>query len=175
MKTFQNLSLKLKITAIIMITSCVALLLAGAAFLTYELFTFRSNLVLELSTLGEITGKNCRVAISFNQPDDADKILANLSGESQVVAACIYKDGKIWARYSRGPKDNEFPATISTEAHHFGHHSLALFQSIHDPEKRQIGTIYLRASLDQIYARLRQYLWIVASVLAVALIVALAL
>ena len=43
MRLFQNLSLKGKMTAIIMLTSCIALLLACAAFVGYELFTSRHS------------------------------------------------------------------------------------------------------------------------------------
>ena len=59
MTSFRNLSLKIKMTLIITLTSCAALLLACAVFVAYELHSFRSNLVLELTTLAEITGKNC--------------------------------------------------------------------------------------------------------------------
>ena len=48
MSLFKNLSLQRKLTAIIMLTSCIALLLACAAFVGYELFTFRGNLVTAL-------------------------------------------------------------------------------------------------------------------------------
>ena len=72
MTSFRNLSLKIKMTLIITLTSCVALLLACAAFVAYELHSFRSNLVLELNTLAEITGKNCAAAVSFDRPDDAE-------------------------------------------------------------------------------------------------------
>src|SRR3989442_9789900 len=103
--SFKNISIKSKLTVIIMLTSCIALLLACAAFVAYELFTFRHNLVLELSTLGQITGKNCAAAVSFNRPEDAEKTLANLSGERKLVAACIHKEGKVWARYPRTFQD----------------------------------------------------------------------
>src|SRR6266478_6238218 len=96
---FNNISIKSKLTAIIMLTSCIALLLACAAFVTHELFTFRNNLVQELSTLAEITGKNCAAAVSFNRPDDAENTLANLTGEKQLMAACIFREGKVWARF----------------------------------------------------------------------------
>ncbi len=39
MKMLENLSLKHKLTAVIMLTSCLALLAACAAFVAYELST----------------------------------------------------------------------------------------------------------------------------------------
>ena len=122
MKFFKDLSIKRKMTWIIMLTSCIALLLACAAFVTYELFTFRSNLVQELTTLAEVTGRGCTAALSFNAPgmaEDAEKTLANLSGESRIIAACIYKDGKIWAKYPRTLDDSSLPAQPSPASHRF--------------------------------------------------------
>ena len=110
MISFRNLSIKRKITSVVMLTSCIALLLACAAFVTYELFTFRSTMVLEMSILAEITGKNCDVPLSFDHPEEAENTLANLSTERQVLAACIYRDGKVWAKYPKELSDAAFPA-----------------------------------------------------------------
>src|SRR5438132_1062383 len=99
--SFKDLSIQSKLTTTTMLTSCIALLLACAAFVAYELISFRNNLVMELSTLAEITGRNCSAALNFNMADSAKTTLANLEGESQIMAACIYKDGKVFAKYPR--------------------------------------------------------------------------
>ena len=101
MTRFKQISIKRKLTSIIMLTTCIALVLACAAFVTLELLTFRRNLVSEMSTLAEIIGRNCDSALNFNQPETAEKILANLVSHSQIPAACIYRDGKVWARFPR--------------------------------------------------------------------------
>ncbi len=173
MKSFKNRSIQSKLTWIIMLTSCIALLLACAAFITYELFTFRNNLVQELSTLADITGKNCAAAVSLNLSDDAEKTLANLSGESRLMAACIYKDGKVWARYPKSLPDSALPPQPPPALHRFENNSLVLSREIHDPDGDLIGTIFLKSNLEQLYSRLRQYVGIVAGVLIVASIVAL--
>jgi signal transduction histidine kinase/CheY-like chemotaxis protein len=169
MTSFRNLSLKIKMTLIITLTSCAALLLACAIFVAYELHSFRGNLVLELTTLAEITGKNCAAAVTFNQPDDAEKMLAHLGGESQIVAAGIYKDGKLWARFPKALKDAALPAAPSIAGHRFANKTLELFHPIYDADNReQIGAIYLQSSLAQMYSHLRNYLGVVAAVMLVA-------
>ena len=45
MNFFRNLSIRLKQTLIIMLTSSIALLLACAAFIAYDAVTFRTELV----------------------------------------------------------------------------------------------------------------------------------
>jgi signal transduction histidine kinase/CheY-like chemotaxis protein len=176
MTSFRNLSLKIKMTLIITLTSCAALLLACAVFVTYELFSFRNNLVLELTTLAEITGKNCAAAVSFDRPDNAEETLAHLSAESQIIAAGIYKDGKIWARFPKTLKDAALPAAPSAPSHRFANQTLALFHPIYDLDSReQIGSIYVQSSLKQMYSRLRNYLGVVAAVLLVAAAISLIL
>ena len=54
MLRLQDISIKRKLTLIIMIASSVALLLISAAFVTYEVITFRRTLTDDLSTLAEI-------------------------------------------------------------------------------------------------------------------------
>ena len=169
MNSFRNLSLRIKMTLIITLTSCAALLLACAVFAAYELFSFRSNLVLELTTLAEITGRNCAAAVSFDRPDDAEKTLVHLGGESQIIAAAIYKDGKLWAKFPKTLEDDVLPAVPSAASHRFANRTLALFHPVYDAENReQIGTIYLQSSLTQMYARLRNYLGVVAAVMLMA-------
>src|SRR5213593_4956779 len=99
MKLFQQSSIKRKLTAIIMLTSCVALLLACAAFLLYERASFRSDLVSQMSTLAEITGKNCDAYLNLDRPEAAQKTLADLRPEGQIRSACIYKDRQVWAKF----------------------------------------------------------------------------
>src|SRR5882762_5043494 len=134
MKFFKDLSIKRKMTWIIMLTSSIALLLACAAFVTYELVTSPRNLVQELTTLADVTAKGCAFAVSFNAPgmaEDAEKTLANLGG-GPIVAACIYKDGKVWARYPKTLPDSAFPKPPSSAGHRFEKNSLFLFREIHD-------------------------------------------
>ena len=59
---FQDISIKRKLTAIIMAASTVALLLVSAGFVTYELVTFRRTMAHDLSTLAEIIGNQSTAA-----------------------------------------------------------------------------------------------------------------
>src|ERR1051325_11905268 len=86
MPSLKNLSIKSKLITIIMLTSCVALLAACAGFVAYELFTYRKNMVLELSTLAEVIGQNCIVSVDFNHHDETERTIATLSADSQVVS-----------------------------------------------------------------------------------------
>jgi signal transduction histidine kinase/CheY-like chemotaxis protein len=170
---FHNLSIKSKITSVVMLTSCIALLLACAAFVAYESLTFRASMSAEMKTLAEITGKNCWPAIRINTPDDADAILANLASEKQILAACIYKDGKVWAKYPKASPDSAFPGNAAPGEPNFGASHLELAREIVDANNKQIGLIFIRSDLAMMYSRLRLYLGVAAAVLVLASIVAL--
>src|ERR1041385_5197606 len=177
MSLFKNLSLQRKLTTIIMLTSCIALLLACAAFVAYELSTFKRNLVQEMTMLADVTGKNCSAALNFDAPgstENAEETLANLGGDSRLMAACIYKNGKIWARFPKTLNDSALPVQPAPGSNRFENNSLLLFREIHDPDNAKvIGTIFLQSNLSQMYSRIRQYVGIVAVVLVVASVVAL--
>ena len=110
MRRFRDLPIKDKLRLIIMLTSTVALLLAGAAFATYELITFRHGMTRELSVLAGMIGRNTRAALAFDDPKFADKLLTGLSGEEQIVSAGIFdRDGNLFARYLRSDVGDDWP------------------------------------------------------------------
>src|SRR6266478_6266203 len=172
MIVFRNLSIKSKTMTIVMLTSCIALLAACAAIVTYEFVSSRANLAMEISTLADITAKNCAVPVSFDHPEEAEATLAHLSSEAQVQAACIYREGKPWAKYPKTLGDSAFPATLPEGSPRFDKDSLLVSRPILDPDNKPIGVIGIQATLEPMYARLRQYVGIVAAVLLVASIVA---
>src|ERR1035437_1474691 len=95
MRAFHNLSIRQKLTLIIMATSASALLLACMAFGAYDLITFRQGLVRQLGIQAEIIGANSTAAVTFNDAAAAQEILGALQAERDIEGACIYtKDGR---------------------------------------------------------------------------------
>jgi len=86
MTSFKNLSIKSKLTWVSMLTSCVALLIACTAFVTYELFRFRQAMVLELSTLADVIGKYSAPSLRTEMPIGAENQMEDLRECSVVLA-----------------------------------------------------------------------------------------
>ena len=63
---FRTLSIKGKLMLITMLTSSVALLLASAGFLVYDLVAFRARMSQDLMTQAEIIGANSMAALAFH-------------------------------------------------------------------------------------------------------------
>lgn len=150
-----------------MLISGVVVLLTCIAFVVYEVYTFRQNTVQKISTLGAVIANNSTAALAFDSPDDAREILSALKAEPHVVGACIYdSEGKLFSEYRSANHRIKFPARPQAMGHYFTSHYLENFQPIVQG-KRQLGTLYLRCNLDDMYERFTLYAIIALVVLLV--------
>ncbi len=158
MRLFQNLSIKRKLTLIIMVTSTVALLLSCVAFITYDLLMLRQTMKRDLSVLAGIIGSNSTAALVFDDRKAAAETLAGLGKEPHVASAGIYnKQGYPFANYRRGAFAGEFSPPPSQEnSSRFETDYLVLFQRI-ILDGETIGTIYIQSDLEEFYSRLMRY------------------
>lgn len=159
MHTFRDLSIKWKLMLIAMLTSSVTLLLAGVAYVAYDLITLRHAMTRDLQTLAQIIGTNSKAALVFNEEHSAEETLAALRAEQHIVSAYLYTtEGEVFARYLRDNEKGEFsPPEPQEDGHRFGNGYLVLFQRIvHDGEI--IGTIYIQSDMQEVYARQKRYI-----------------
>ena len=124
MLTVRNFSIAKKLTWMNILVSGIALLLACAAFIAYELVTFRQTIARSLSIQSQIVGSNSASALLFNDPQSAENTLAALKAAPNIVTAWIYTpDGKPFAGYrrDRGSQTPALPAIPpgQTEAYWF--------------------------------------------------------
>src|SRR5688572_13424932 len=106
----RDLSLKRKVMLIVMLTSSVALLLASAGFLAYDLSVFRARMSQDLMAQAEIIGVNSTASLRAGDRKAATAILDALRAKEEIVAAAFYgPDGKLLTYYQRTP---EQPAEI---------------------------------------------------------------
>ena len=174
MTTFRDLSVKRKLTAITMVAAGAALILAGAAMVTYEMVTYREDKVTRLSTQAEIVGSNAASALLFADPQSAAVTLSALRAEPRVVSARIHTpDGALFARYDRDVKGGRSPpaAPPSSAGHAFVDEGLLVYRPI-VVEGMRVGTVVILADLAEMTAMLRRYALILLVVLLVALAVA---
>jgi len=175
MGMFQNTSLRHKQTLIIMLTSGIVLLLACAAFIAFDTFTFRRELSERVSILADAIGNNCAAAIDFKDLKTAEEALASLHADENIVSACVYsRDGSVFAVYQGDGASRFVPPKIRDSGQEFTADELHLFR----PVKQQgqlIGTIFVASDLKGISSRLMRYLGIAGLVLLASLLIALAL
>jgi signal transduction histidine kinase/DNA-binding response OmpR family regulator len=177
MLTFQHYSISKKLTWMNMLVSGVALLLACAAFVAYDFYTYQIGIVSNLSTEAKIVGSNSVSAILFNDSHSAENTLSALNASPHILYAAIYtSDGHRFAGYSRDGSRNALPLPAipagQTQAHWLVDGQMALVQSIIF-EGKPTGVVYIRSDLQAIEDRLKTYAVIAAAVLLISLIVAL--
>src|SRR3954469_10484051 len=92
---FGSRSIKQKQILILMLTSSMALFLASAGFVVYELLSVRQDMVDRLYLLANSIGRGASAPFEASDPVGAQKVLAStLKDEHNIVRACIYgKDG----------------------------------------------------------------------------------
>ena len=99
MRSYRDLSIQHKLQGIVIITSCVALLVASAVFTLYDRSTFLDTKAQDLSASARMVGSNSTAALSFGDAKSAREILSALQAQQNVIHACIYnKDGMVLMR-----------------------------------------------------------------------------
>ncbi len=169
---FRHLPLLDKMRAVTMLTTSIALFVAGLILLGFESHSFYQYRVKDLSTLGEVVGSNTSAAIIFHDEKSVEETLAGLSAKEYITAAAVYRaDGTVLATYSRNHAPNFRAPASSAESHTFSNSRIHLFQKVryHDAV---IGSIYLESDLSELYARLVQYVVVLTVVLLASLLFA---
>lgn len=176
MRTFRDVSIKRKLTLIIMLTTSVALLLACMAFVTYDRITFKRAMRRDLSTIAEIIGSNSASALLFSDQEAAEETLAALNAEPHIVSCYIYgADGKAFARYLRSDAKGELlPPEGQGAGYRFADNHLLLSQRI-VMDDDLIGMVYIQSDMRELYSRQRRYIVIVAVIMLASSLVALLL
>ncbi|HLX68524.1 MAG TPA: GAF domain-containing protein, partial [Verrucomicrobiae bacterium] len=160
MPRFQDISIKRKLTAIIMAASTVALLLVSAGFVTYELVTQKRAMAGDLSTTADIIGGQSTAVLEYGDKETAAEVLTAVGAKKHIVAAALYdKNGSLFASYKPREQGSAalFPAKPeSMETPRLEKDSMMVFKPIYQKGNFE-GTIYLRYDLTEMRERFISY------------------
>jgi len=145
---FKQFSIKAKLMVIIMTASGTALLLACAAFITYDLFSLRQNLVKELDIAASLVGSSCDAMIEFRNDHEANIALKAFSAQPEIVLAGIYTKEGLFAMYpDKETTPSKLPKEPGPPGHRFEGGFLHLTREIFSGGE-QIASIYVRSSIS---------------------------
>jgi PAS domain S-box-containing protein len=153
---FRDLSIRSKLTLIVMVTTCTAILLACGAFFAFDIHTLRQSRTHDLETLAEVLGSNSTAALAFNDPTAAREVLQSLSAKEHIMAAGLYRsDAAIFATYVRDAARAAFafPGPESTGTR-FEEKQLVVFKTIF-LDGHRLGTVFLASDLGEFDELLR--------------------
>jgi len=175
MSIFSRLSLKHKITAIIMLICTSALILTCSVLFVFEQLHNIEEIKDELAVYADMMAESCRATLSFDAPAEAKKNLTLLHVDLKIVETMLYdSSGKIFADYHRDEKHSFHPALPEQDGCHFEKGSLVLFRTIMlDGEK--LGTLFIQADLKEAYAALIRGIGTLLMMILISSIIAYAL
>ncbi len=139
-----KLSLRRKITLVIMVNTFAALCLACIGFAEYGVYRFKAVSSQDLNALAKILGINCTAPLTFQDPQAARDILQALTAKPNVTAAVVYDhDDKPFAVYQQGaPKADYVPPAVNGRVTQINLNRMFVFQEI-DFQGEKIGTLFL--------------------------------
>ena len=165
----KTLSIKTKLNLLTLVVGGVALLLSAAAFVVNDVQMIRSSKAQQLSALAKVLGCNSTAALTFDDAAAAREILASLALQPTVKSACLFDTkGRVFAAYAAAGPEGDLPTEPPPEGQRYEGNHLEVVQTIrHD--NAYVGTIFLRAGMDDLRAQLLRYVAIVAIVLPLSL------
>jgi len=172
-------SISRKLTAMNMLVSGGALLLASSAFFVSDLLTFRANLLTNTSIQALIIGANAVSPLIFNDAHSVETTLSALRASQHITYAGVYTaKGEFLAGYWRDrpgqPPPLPHSQTDQSQFSYFGKGQFGLLQEI-EFQGKSVGHVFIQSDLGAITDRLRTYLIILLMILAASMIAALAL
>ena len=171
---FRNTNIRLKLVMTGVLTTSLALLLAGLAITAYQLIQHRGDVAAELKSVGDMIAVNSSAPLIFHDRASAARTLAPLIAEVRVAEAAIYDaDGHKFATYVRPrvttPRFGPRPAPASARFEWFG-------VQISRPivvDGETLGMVCLRSDLPDVGSRIYRNCSIMAAVMFAAALLAL--
>jgi len=177
MKKFRNISIRYKLTLIIVVISSVSLLLASVAFITTDRINTRESLGNNLRTMAEIIAANSSAALLFGDALAGEENLGFLEAQKHIEEVAIFRlDGSEFVSYRKESTGHAHPRKPDIETNNIlfrDNHIELLCNITHEGEI--IGVVYIRSDTKAVRERLIWFLGIVCVVLLTSLLVTLML
>ncbi len=173
MVTFSDISIRRKLTLIIMVTSIVSLCIAGAAYVTYDIITLREAMIRNITMLSELIGATSTADLVFNDSKSATENLAKLSVNPHVISSSIYRNnGEILASYVRSDMAAKLtlPA-LRGDGYQFGSNHLTQFKRVY-LDNKPIGAVSVQLDLTELHSLAQRFIIIVLLIMLATSVVA---
>jgi len=176
---FSDMTLRQKLTSVIMLTCLTALMLVGGSLIIWQWIILRRNLMRDLVIQAQMIAENCQAAVAFEDAEDAAKTLASLRAKTSIVTACLYTaEGKLLSRHNRKNVEEpiwptKFPKNKDGfENRQYLYRDYAdVFQCV-KLDGETIGLLWIRTDLYPVYKQLKRNVGVLIVVILVAFAIA---
>ena len=163
-------SIRRKLTFTIAITSGLALALAAAALVVYDIATYRQAVTRDVEALADLVGGNSTASLSFGDATAAGETLRSLAVRPDVEAAALYTaSGQRLAAYTRTGQPAP-PTLEGADGVVAGGREFAVVRPV-TLDGQPVGRVFIRSSLNQLEGRV----WRTVSITTVVFILSMAL
>ena len=176
---FRRQSVDRKLTAMVLCTTGVTLVVACVVFAVYDYVTSRSRLVRDVAMMADVVGSNSTAALSFSDAGTASETLSAMARNPHIRDARLFlHDGTVLATYRRPDTGSDLPHTAHAP---WGPADgpLAIFEDDHLRVVRPVvlrsevvGRIEVESDTAEVWTRLGRFAAIVAATLVGAFVIA---
>ena len=176
----QNLSIRVRLTLLAIISSAVAVLIACGAFTVHGMHVLRKARVAQLRTQAEMLLSNSAAVLLFNDAGAGKELLASLSSTPDIRQAVLFtSDGQSLARFLRKDSENgslvvHVPKFDGKEHRFSTDDRLEIVMPVKEGDDL-VGTLYLEVGTEDLAQQTAEYQSVMFVVVAIALLVALVL
>jgi len=169
-------SIKKKLVRFGLLTAALALTLSSAAFLAYEMLTFRRETVQELEAVAAVIGSNSTAALAFEDAAAAAELLAGLREHPRIDAARIYRpDGLPFASYQAPGRPSWTPQRELIGAGDIREGDVIAYYRPILLDGEKVGTILIQSNTLALWERMVRYAGIAGAVMVLSFLAALVL
>ncbi len=174
MASFARLPFKWKLTLVTMLTCVGSLLVACAAFISYDIYLFRQGEVRDLRSQASLLAGNITTALADGNQTAVEEALGTLRMKEQILAAAVWSaNGELVAGYRHPNAIERLPLEPKIALNRFAGDHLTVVRPLVLGDQA-LGFIYLKADLRaKVKERLARYMNIVLMVMLISCLAAL--
>ena len=153
----RSASIRAKLIAVVMATTCASLSLMGFALGIFELISHRRTMAAEMAAVSQIIGANSTAALTFNDDAAAKEILRALGPRRDIRAACLYDlGGHLFSSFHRPGDRTVCPASPSPDGAAFGSEGFVQSSPVM-LESERVGTLRLVATQVSLWRHMQLF------------------
>ena len=168
----KNLSIKYKLTGIIMLVSCISVISGFALVIVNDIRSFKKDMINNTVVNAKLIGEYCITPLDFGYNTAAVEALNKLQTIPEITVGIVFdENGKVFASFTRYNENGDLPSKpMNGASSYFYDNTLNVYLPIIS-EGKKYGTVYLKSTTVDLNHKIRNYLITMGSILIGILIV----